>query len=436
MSKSVRIRRLEKLSQRQREALMSRAESNLNPFIKRVKPIIGEVRKDGDRALVKFAKKFDGAVVDVNGIQATKSEIREAYKKLNPEFVEVLKYASQNIRAFHRRQTPKNWSMEVRPGIKVGEHYQPIESVACYNPRGKGAFPSVTLMTVIPAVVAKVPEIIVLTPPNQDGDVDPATLVAADIAGCKKIYKAGGAQAIAAAAFGTESIPKCVKVEGPGSPWVAAAKIVLANRIDPGMPAGPSESIILADSSVDTSVVALDTIIESEHGSDSSVFLVTTSKKVAEEAAKKIPQYWKKMSKERAGYSRAVLGGNSGGIVVVGNMRQAYDFINEYAPEHLQILTKNPKRHIRHIKNAAEILLGQNTPGSVANYMMGPNCVLPTSGAAKTRSPLGVRNFLRSFSVGEMTQRGLKETGPKTEIFAAYEGFDAHANAIKFRQKR
>ncbi len=291
-------------------------------------------------------------------------------------------------------------------------------------------------MSVIPAIVAGVPQVIVLSPTGKNGKLDPATLVAADIAGTRKVYKAGGAQAVAAAAYGTQTIPKCIKIEGPGSPWLAAAKILLANRIDPGMPAGPSEAIVFADASANADLAALDTIIESEHGDDSSVFLVTSCKKIAEQARRKIPEYWKEMSAERAGYSAAVLNSTSGGIVLCENDEQAYGFINDYAPEHLQILSKDPHRHLSHIRNASEILLGQDTPGSIANYMMGPNCVLPTSGAAKTRSPLGAMNFLKACSIGELTREGFQEMGPKTSVFAKYEGFDAHANAVGELRKK
>ncbi len=431
MNTGIALHELKSLSADQRAELLRRAEDDLGPFIDKVTPIIEAVRQQGDAALVRFAAQFDGASIEAGSIAATEDDFSRAYNQLDAEFIDVLKYSAENIRRFHVKQMPDlDWMMEIRPGVSVGERTTPIDSVACYSPRGKGSFPSVTLMSVIPAVVVGVPEIIVLTPPGPDGKIDPATLVAADIAGVRKVFKAGGAQAVAAAAYGTETIPKCVKIEGPGSPWLAAAKVLLANRIDPGMPAGPSESIVFADDTANPKIAALDTIIESEHGDDSSVFLVTTSRDVAEAAAKVIPDYWSEMSTERAGYSAEVLGGTNGGIVLAETAQNAYDFINDYAPEHLQILGQNPESHLPHIRNASEILLGEDTPGSVANYMMGPNCVLPTSGAAKTRSPLGVHNFLKSCSIGTMTREGLQDTGPKTHRFATYEGFDAHANAV------
>ena len=423
---------LSKLSPDERAALLVRAEDDLAPFLEKVMPIIAAVRDRGDEALREFAARFDGADLGDRPIAATRDEFEEAEAKLDPAFVDVLRYSADNIRRFHERQMPDEmeWTMEIRPGATVGERFTPIDSVACYSPRGKGAFPSVTLMSLIPAMVAGVPRVVCLTPPMADGSIDPATLVAARIAGVDEVYRVGGAQAVAAVAYGTGEVPRCAKIEGPGSPYLAAAKVALANRIDPGMPAGPSEAIVFADDTANPAIAALDTIIESEHGDDSSVFLVTTSAELAEEARRLIPTHWAQMSAERAGYSAAVLGSTRGGIVLCADDAEAHAFINDYAPEHLQILGADPQRHVLHIRNAAEILTGEDTPGSIANYMMGPNCVLPTSGAATTRSPLGVMNFLKACSLGHLTREGLQEMGPKTETFATYEGFDAHARAV------
>jgi len=283
MPPAVALHELSKLPDSQRQQLLLRAEDDLAPFIEKVLPIIEAVKTEGDAALVRFAKQFDGVDVDPQSLQASDAEFDAAYEKLDEEFIEVLRYSADNIKRFHEKQMPEeSWMMEIRPGINVGERYTPIDSVACYSPRGKGSFPSVTLMSVIPAIVAGVSEVIVLTPPDENGDIDPATLVAADISGCRKVFKAGGAQAVAAVAYGTQTIPKCLKIEGPGSPWLAAAKVVLSTVIDPGMPAGPSESIVFADNSANAEIAALDTIIESEHGDDSSVFLITTSRDIAD----------------------------------------------------------------------------------------------------------------------------------------------------------
>ncbi len=389
------------------------------------------MRLNADAALIACAERFDHADMRGKSILASSAEIDAAFDKLDPALIDALEYAAENIRLFHERQKPQDdWRIEIRKGVEVGERAFPIDRVALYSPRGKGSFPSVTLMTAIPAVVAGVPEPIILTPPGPDGHIDPATLVAARLAGVERIAKAGGAQAVAAAAFGTQSIPKCRKIEGPGSPYFVAAKRLLADKIDSRLPAGPSEVIILADESANPQLAALDILIECEHGPDSSGFLVTWSERLAAEVQQSLPDYLARMSAERQRYAIEVLSGTNGGIVLANSAEQAYEFINDYAPEHCQILSKQPDMHLPFIHNASEILLGEYTAGSLANYMMGPNCVLPTSGAAKAHSPLGVHDFMRTASVGRVSEQGFREMAPKTEIFARYEGFDAHANAV------
>ena len=425
------------LSRSERAKLCLRAEDDLSDYIEKVTPVIEAVRQEGDAAIARFIKQFDGADIDPAALLATEAEFEAAFETLDDEFIEVLRYAADNIRRFHEMQKPQDiWWTEIRDGVKVGERATPLQSVALYSPRGKGSFPSVTLMTAIPAVVAGVIEPIILTPPGPDGEIDPATLVAARLAGVKKVARAGGPLAVAAAAFGTQSIPKCLKIEGPGSPWFVAAKKVLADEIGSRLPAGPSEVIVLADESVSPRLAALDILIESEHGADSSGFLVTWSKELAEEARKAIPTFYEQMSEERVDYASAVLAGPRGGIVLTKDKEQAYQFINDYAPEHCQILSKDAEAHLPHILHASEVLLGEYAAGSLANYMMGPNCVLPTSAAAHIHSPLGVMDFMKMSSVGMVNKQGFAEMGPKTEIFARYEGFDAHANAVSsLRQK-
>lgn len=429
---AIAVHELALLNDAQRTKLLSRAEDDLGPFLEGVEPIIHAVRDEGDEALARFAQQFDGAQsLSASQIAASKTDIDAAFDQVEPAMIETLEYAADNIRRFHEAQRPPEmWMKEIRPGVLVGERATPIDSVACYSPRGKGSFPSVTLMTAIPASVAGVPNAIILTPPGPDGHVDPATLVAARIAGVEQVYKAGGAQAVAAAAFGTPTIPRCVKIVGPGSPWLVAAKRLLAGHIDPGLPAGPSETIILADDTANPLVAALDMTIESEHGADSSAFLVTWNKQIATAVRNAIPGYWDQQSEILAGYSSSVLSGTRGGIVLAESKDQAYTFINDYAPEHCQILSKTPYEHLAHIRNASEILLGEHAAGSIANYMMGPNCVLPTSGAAHTHSPLGVHDFMKTCSVGHMTASGYAEMAPHTHRFARYEGFDGHANAV------
>ncbi|MGQ7845934.1 histidinol dehydrogenase [Granulosicoccus sp. 3-233] len=429
---AVALHELDSLSRDDRDRLLSRAEDDLDRFIEGVGPIIEAVRVEGDEALARFGREFDGAEsLAVDAIAATTADIDRAFDEVDRAMIETLEYSADNIRRFHEAQRPPEmWMKEIRPGVLVGERATPIDSVACYSPRGKGSFPSVTLMTAVPAAVAGVPNPIILTPPGADGRVDPATLVAARLAGVEQVYKAGGAQAVAAAAFGTATIPRCFKIVGPGSPWLVAAKRVLAGRIDPGLPAGPSETILLADETANPLIAALDMTIESEHGPDSSAFLVTWDAELAQAIRAAVPGYWDSQNDTLAAYSSTVLSGERGGIVLASSREQAYEFINDYAPEHCQVLSKNPYEHLAHIRNASEILLGEHAAGSIANYMMGPNCVLPTSGAARTHSPLGVHDFIKTCSVGHMTAGGYAEMAPHTHRFASYEGFDGHANAV------
>ncbi len=431
MSDSVRFIELSKLSKQERDALTVRAEADLAAFLNGVRPIIDAVRERGDDALVEYAKRFDGATLTSQSIKCTPEEFQAAEALLSQEIKNAIRYAADNIRRFHETQMPEPMRMaETQPGVFAGEKTTPIPSVACYVPRGKGAFPSVALMTTLPAVVAGVPTIALITPPGPDGAVDAGTLYAAKVAGVSHVFKCGGAQGIAAVAYGTQTVPKAVKVVGPGSPWVVAAKHLLAEFIDTGPPAGPSESIVLADKTAHPKIAALDLIIESEHGPDSSSFLITDSRDVAEATWHTIPEFWKGLSKTRADYSAAVLTGRHGGIILAETMDKAIAFINDFAPEHLEILSKDPSQYLPLIQNAGEILLGRYTPFTLGNYLIGPNAVLPTGGWAKTFSPLSVHDFLKRSSIAQVTHKAYPELAEKAHILARYEGFDAHAQAI------
>lgn len=431
MAPKINLIRLSDLSQAQRAKLLKRSESDLAPYLKRVKPIIEAVRGEGDVALARFAKRFDKAAVTADTIAATGEDFACARKALEPEVAEAIAYAAANIVKFHEYQKPQATLMhEIRPGVFAGERTLPIASVACYVPRGKGAFPSSVLMTCIPATVAGVSDICIITPPGPDGNLDAATLVAAEAAGVSKVYKAGGAQGVAAVAYGTRTIAKYVKVVGPGSPWVVAAKRLCADLIDTGTPAGPSESIIFADHTTDGRLAALDLLIEAEHGEDSSAFIVTTSAEVAHAALAMIPQHWKYMSAQRVAFTQAVLSSSRGGILLARDVVEAMAFINDYAPEHLQILSREPHSYLQHVKNAGEILLGELTPSTLANYVVGPSHVLPTGGWARTYSALSVHDFTKRTSVAEVTRGGYAQQATHARVLAAYEGFDAHANSV------
>ena len=426
------------LSSADRAALTRRSETDLSGYLEQVDPIIEAVRQEGDAALARFGRDFDGAAgLSADALKVTPAEFDAAFGQVADEVIEAIRFGIDNIRAFHEEQAPGAMTLkEIRPGAFAGDRFLPISSVALYVPRGKGAFPSVTMMTSLPGVVAGVPELAIFTPPGPDGAVDAATLVAARLAGVETVYKAGGAQAVAAAALGTQTIPRAKKIVGPGSPWVVAAKRRLADAIDPGLPAGPSECIVLADETVHGGLAALDLLIEAEHGPDSSAWLVTPSRRVAEEARAALPEHWARMSAQREAFSRAVLTGPAGGIIVADSMADACAFVNAYAPEHLEILSERPFEYLGDITEAAEILLGPHTPVSIANFALGPNAVLPTSAGAATFGPLSVADFMRRSSVGYVTAKGFPELARNARTLAEYEGFSSHAHAVSDVRER
>lgn len=431
MTRAISFHDLAALSPAQRSRLLQRTESDLSPYEDKVKEIIAAVRKDGDEALARFARDFDKAPVKAREIAATPKDFDAAEKSLDLQVRQAMEFAAEAIKGFHEDQKPgEMWLHEVRPGIFAGDRTRAIPSAACYVPRGKGAFPSVALMTSIPAMVAGVPEVVIITPPGPNGKIDDATLVAARMAGVSKVYKAGGAQGIAAVAYGTETVPRVAKVIGPGSPWVAAAKRQVSHVIDTGTPAGPSELIVLADDSIDGRLAALDLLIESEHGPDSSAYLVTWSKRVAEEARRAIPDYWRKMGEQRAKFSSSVLGGPIGGIVLARDEDEAIAFCNDYAPEHLQVLAKEPFQYLGRLAHAGEILLGEHTPTTLGNFVLGPNHVLPTAGWARTASPVSVYDFMKRTSIAYVTAKAYPEVARHAHHLAHYEGFEGHANAV------
>ncbi|NIZ10673.1 histidinol dehydrogenase [Pseudooceanicola sp. HF7] len=423
---------LSTLSPGERAALVRRSEADLSGFTDKVLPIIDAVRTEGDAALARFGRELDRAMgLEASSLKATPEEFDAAFDAVEQEVIDAIQYGIDNIRTFHQEQKPEPmWLKEIRPGAFAGDRWTPISSVALYVPRGKGAFPSVTMMTAVPGVVAGVPDLAIFTPPGPDGSVDAATLVAARLAGVETVYKAGGAQAVAAAAYGTQTVKAAKKIVGPGSPWVVAAKRLLSHVIDPGLPAGPSEVVILADDTVSGGLAALDLLIEAEHGPDSSAWLVTPSRRVVDEALAALPGHWAQMSEQRVGFSKTVLTGPYGGIVLAKDMEDACAFVNEYAPEHLEILSEKPFDYLGDITEAAEILMGTRTPNAIANYVLGPNAVLPTSAGANTYGPLSVTDYMRRSSIGYVTEKGYPEMAARTKLLAEYEGFSSHANAV------
>jgi histidinol dehydrogenase len=431
MAEPCRFYDLATLSEAQRRALLQRSETDLASYLERARPIIEAVKQEGDRALVRFGQELDKAHITADTLEVREEEFDTAFHQLDRAVIEAIEYAVGNIRTFHEEQRPEAmWFKEIRPGAFAGDRWTPLRSVALYVPRGKGAFPSVTMMTAIPAVVAGVKDIVICTPPTPDGGVDAATLVAARLAGVSTVYKCGGAQAVAAVAYGTETVRPAVKIVGPGSPWVVAAKRLLSDVIDVGLPAGPSEAIVFADETVDGRLAAMDVLIEAEHGPDSSAFLVTHSRVVVEAALSALPDLWGRMTPQRVEFSRAVLSGEQGGIVLTRSLEDSYHFINAYAPEHLEVLSTDPFRHLESITEAAEILMGPHTPITLANFVLGPNAVLPTSRWARTCGPLSVTDFLKRSSIGYVTSAGYPELAGHARTLARYEGFSSHENAV------
>ncbi len=429
----INIRRLSTMSSAELAHLKRRAELNIEEAMGVAREILGDIRQRGDAALIEYVRKFDYAGATLEGLRVTEEEFAQARAKVAPEVRAALERAHANIRRFHEKQMPEElWFTELEEGLVVGEKITPIASACLYVPRGKGSFPSVMLMLGTPARVAGVPRVIVCTPPGPDGEVDAASLVAAELCGITEIYKLGGAQAIVAVALGTATVPRVDKVIGPGNTYVSAAKRLLVGNIDVGLPAGPSEAIVLADEHADPRVAALDLLNEAEHGPDSAALLVTHSETLAAQVAQLLPSYLSQLPEWRRAFCERVLA-SFGGIVITPDLEASIAFVNEYAPEHLQILVSEPFSVLGRIRNAGEILLGPYASIATSNYSLGLNAILPTGGFARSYSSVSVFDFLKRSGVGYMTRRGMEALGEATALLADYEGFPAHAMAVRKR---
>src|SRR5438876_9795135 len=427
---------LASMSAAERTRLLRRAEMQIDELSERARPILQEVRQRGDEALLEFTERFDRVKLTPDHLRMSRAEIEHAHQVLDTAVREAIEEAIGNVRAFHTRQMPHEvWFTEVAPGVMAGEKITPISSVGLYVPRTKGTFPSVMYMLATPASIAGVPRIVVCTPPGPGGEVDPASLVAADLCGVHEIYRIGGAQAIAGLAYGTASIARVYKITAPGSGFVSAAKRLLYGTVDVGLPAGPSESIILADATADPELIARDLLIEAEHGPDSSSLLVTDSRSLAEAVVGLLPEKMAALPEWRQAFCRTVFEApeGTGGIVLASNMREAVDFVNEYAPEHLEVQVREPFALLPELKNAGEILLGPHTPFCTGNYCVGTNAVLPTGGFAHTFSCTSVYDFLKRTGLAYLTQQGYASLSETTRRLAEFEGFPAHANAVTER---
>lgn len=428
------IYQLSAMTAKEKEFVMKRAELDISEQMKLAKEVSDDICERGDAAVLEYTAKFDRVPLTQDKIKVTAEEIEAGYQRLDAETREAIAYAAKNIKNFHEKQMPEEmWFTEVDKGLLVGEKTTPIVDVCLYVPGGKGSFPSVLLMLGVPAKVAGVEKIVVVTPPNAKGEVDDAILAAAKIIGITEIYKVGGIQAVAAVAFGTETIPKCHKIIGPGNSYATAAKRVLANYIDAGLPAGPSECIILADENADPHKVALDWMIEAEHGPDSAALLVTHSKKLVEEAAAIVEEQLKKISPRRQEFVTTNFN-TYGGAIVTESLEKSIAFVNEYAPEHMEVMCEKPFDVLPKIKNAGEILLGDYTPVTLCNFVLGPNAILPTGQFAKTYSSVSVLDFLKRSSVGYASKDGFEMVRDYAYKIAKVEGFDTHALAVKERK--
>ena len=413
--------------------LLKRSPSSYGTYEQTVSEIVNNVKENGDKAVFEYTEKFDHFALNSGNIRVTEEEIKEAYKEIPEELIEVYRHSAANIRTFHEKQLRQSF-IETRPdGSILGQRITPIEKAGVYVPGGKAAYPSSVLMNVIPAKAAGVPKIVMTTPCNKEGKVNAGTLVAADIAGVDEIYKVGGAQAIAALAFGTESVPKVDKITGPGNIFVALAKKAVYGHVSIDSVAGPSEILVLADETANPRYVAADLLSQAEHDELASAILITTSKDLAEKVSKEVDGFTETLERREIILKSL---SNYGYILVAENMEDAIAAANDIASEHLEILTKNPYETMTKIKNAGAIFMGEYSSEPLGDYFAGPNHILPTNGTARFFSPLSVDDFIKKTSLISFSKDALEKVHTEIEAFAKSEGLTAHANSIKVRFER
>ena len=412
------------------ENLLKRSPNSYGEFESRVNDIIQNVREKRDEAIFEYTLKFDGATIDQDNICVTEEEIKEAYEQVDPKLLDVIRKALVNIRDYHAKQKQYSWFDSDESGIILGQKVTPLKTVGVYVPGGKAVYPSSVLMNVIPAKVAGVSNIIMTTPCGKDGKVYPSTLVAAKEAGVDAIYKVGGAQAIAALAFGTESIPKVDKIVGPGNIYVALAKKAVFGYVSIDSIAGPSEIMVLADETANPRFVAADLLSQAEHDEMASAILVTTSETLAEQVSVEVDKFVATLSRKEI-IQKSL--DNYGYILVADTMQDAIDTVNEIASEHLELVTKNPFETMTKIRNAGAIFIGEYSSEPLGDYFAGPNHVLPTNGTAKFFSPLSVDDFIKKSSIISYSREALKPVYKDIVQFAECEILTAHANSIRVR---
>lgn len=426
----MKVTRLKDLSKKDYQRIINRSAGNYQSVYPVVKQIMEDVKKNGDKALIRYYKKFNSG--SNYSIEVSQEEIKEAYKNVDQKFINSIKQMIKNITVVQKAQlkNKKDTVINSENGISVWREWRPIEKVGIYIPGGKAIYPSSVLMTVIPAKIAGCREIIMCSPAGKDGKIPSPTLVAVDMIGLKRIYKVGGAEAIAAMVYGTETIPSVYKIFGAGNTYVTAAKILALEKIAIDMPAGPSEVFIIADKWANPKFIAADLLADGEHGGDSACVLLTTSKEVAESTIKEVENQLPKLTtQDRARESLT----NYGLIALVETLDEAIEFTNEYAPEHLEIMTKDPEGLVKRITNAGSVFLGNYTSKSSGDYATGANHVLPTGGMAKMYPPLGVDAFGKWMQVQKCTKDGLLKIKETIENIARVEGLPAHRNSVSIR---
>jgi histidinol dehydrogenase len=413
-----------------RVALQRPAQRDSSELHVRVRTIIDTVRRDGDVALKAYARELDG--VSLDSLEVSSAEFAVAERALTREQRLALERAIANVTRFHEAQRAEPLSLETSPGVRCERHYRPIDAVGLYVPAGTAPLPSAAIMLAVPARIAGCPVRVMCTPPQKDGNADPAVLVVARLCGVERVFKSGGAQAIAAMAYGTASIPKVDKIYGPGNGWVTAAKLLVGNDPDGAaldLPAGPSEVLVVADETANAEFVAADLLAQAEHSGDAQVVLVTTAPPLAEAVIAALDRQMARLS--RSGTLNQAIAHTR--IIVVASLEQAFEVSNSYAPEHLIVQTRDPRRWLPSIRSAGSVFLGSWTPETMGDYCSGTNHVLPTYGFARAYSGLSLIDFLKRITVQELTAAGLQDLGPTAVTIAGLEGLDAHANAVTVR---
>jgi len=412
--------------------VLNRGKSDISSIESSVRKIITDVKEQGDKALLQYTEKFDKVLLPASKLKVDEREIKEAYKKLKQSQISALRKAADNIASFHKKQLRAKWTMKIAEGVTLGQVTRPLASVGIYAPGGKAAYPSSVLMCAIPANVAGVEKIIVCSPPGESGDVNPALLVAADIAGVSGVYRVGGAQAIAAMAYGTCTVLKVDKIVGPGNVFVTAAKLEVSKDVAIDVPAGPSEILIIADETGNASFIASDLLAQAEHDPQAWAILLTSSEALASAVKEEVYRQMASLSRTEIIMSSIQ---KRGLIVIVRNIEEAIDYTNMIAPEHLQIQTKNPTKVLSKIRNAGAIFLGDYSPVAFGDYSSGLNHVLPTAGYAKIYSGLSSLDFVKTMNFLQCSKEGYQNLKETAVTIAEMEGFDAHAKSVIIREE-